>query len=287
MLNQNDLNFKIPFLKNLSRSVKVSGIIIGVIILLAITLTVVPAGSVGVMDFFGRVSDKSLPPGLNLKIPFSRVIPFSTRTQEYTMTARQNEGQIQGDDSIAALTKEGLQVKLDITVLYHLEKNKAVEIYKTIGRDYESKIIRPAIRSSIREVVAQYQAEALYSTKREESAKTLLTILKKRIEPRGIMLEDVLLRDVTLPAKLSDAIEEKLKAEQEAQRFDFILDKEKKEAQRKRTEAEGQRDAQRIINESLTDQYLEYLYIRELKDRQGTIYVPTNPQNGLPVFKGL
>jgi regulator of protease activity HflC (stomatin/prohibitin superfamily) len=287
MLNQNDLNFKIPFLKNLSRSVKVSGIIIGVIILLAITLTVVPAGSVGVMDFFGRVSDKSLPPGLNLKIPFSRVIPFSTRTQEYTMTARQNEGQIQGDDSIAALTKEGLQVKLDITVLYHLEKNKAVEIYKTIGRDYESKIIRPAIRSSIREVVAQYQAEALYSTKREESANTLLTILKKRIEPRGIIVEDILLRDVTLPAKLSDAIEEKLKAEQEAQRFDFILDKEKKEAQRKRTEAEGQRDAQRIINESLSDRYLEYLYIRELKDRQGTIYVPTNPQNGLPIFKGL
>jgi regulator of protease activity HflC (stomatin/prohibitin superfamily) len=222
-----------------------------------------------------------------LKIPFSRVIPFSTRTQEYTMTARQNEGQIQGDDSIAALTKEGLQVKLDITVLYHLEKNKAVEIYKTIGRDYESKIIRPAIRSSIREVVAQYQAEALYSTKREESANTLLTILKKRIEPRGIIVEDILLRDVTLPAKLSDAIEEKLKAEQEAQRFDFILDKEKKEAQRKRTEAEGQRDAQRIINESLSDRYLEYLYIRELKDRQGTIYVPTNPQNGLPIFKGL
>ena len=203
------------------------------------------------------------------------------------MTVRHDEGQVQGDDSIAALTKEGLKVNLDITVLYHLEKNQAAKIYQNVGSDFEEKIIRSSIRSSIREVVAQYTAEALYSEKRKESADNLLALLKQKIEPRGILIEDVLLRDVTLPAKLSDAIEEKLKADQEAQRFDFVLQKEVKEAERKRIEAAGQRDAQKIINESLTEQYLQYLYIRELKDRAGTIYVPVSPENGLPLFKGL
>ena len=203
------------------------------------------------------------------------------------MTSRIGEGQVKSNDSITALTKEGLKVGLDITVLYHMDGKRATEIYKTIGKNYEGKIIRPAIRSNIREIVAQYNAGALYSEKREESATKLLALLKEKIDPRGIIIEEVLLRDITLPAKLSDAIEEKLKADQEAQRFDFIIQKEEKEANRKRIEATGQRDAQKIINESLTDRYLQYLYIRELKDREGTIYVPTNPSNGLPMFRGL
>ncbi|MFH1713241.1 MAG: prohibitin family protein [Candidatus Jacksonbacteria bacterium] len=287
VINQNSPNIKIPSLKDAKKAVTIVAALILIIIGLSITLTVVPAGNVGVMDFFGKVSDRELAPGINLKTPFSRVIKFDTRTQDYTMTSKIGEGKIKNDDSITALTKEGLKVGLDITVLYHLEKGEAAEIYKNIGKDYEDKIIRPAIRSSIREVVAQYQAEALYSEKREESTQSLLSMLKAKIDPRGITVEDVLMRDVTLPAKLSDSIEEKLQADQEAQRFDFVLQKEEKEAERKRIEAAGQRDAQKIINESLTDRYLQYLYIRELKDREGTIYVPVNPNNGLPMFKGL
>ena len=287
VINQDSPNIKIPSLKDAKKAITIVAVLILIIIALSITLTVVPAGNVGVMDFFGKVSDRELSPGINLKTPFSRVIKFDTRTQDYTMTAAIDEGQVRGDDSISALTKEGLKVSLDITVLYHLEKDQATELYKNIGRDYEDKIIRPAIRSTIREVVAQYQAVELYSEKREEANKNLLALLKKKIDPRGITVEDVLLRDVTLPAKLSDSIEEKLKADQEAQRFDFVLQKEEKEAERKRIEAAGQRDAQKIINESLTDRYLQYLYIRELKDREGTIYVPVNPNNGLPMFKGL
>lgn len=283
-VNQNN---KIPVPKNAKLAIKIVAGLVVVFILLSITLTVVPAGRVGVMDFFGKVSDRELSPGINFKTPFSRVVKFDTRTQDYTMTSRIGEGRVRSDDSISALTKEGLKVGLDITVLYHLEKDKAGGIYKTIGQDYEVKIIRPAIRSSIREVVAQYQAVALYSEKREEATQALLDMLKEKIDPRGISIEDVLLRDVTLPVKLADAIEEKLKADQEAQRFDFILAKEEKEAERKRIEAAGQRDAQKIINESLTERYLEYLYIRELKDREGTIYVPVNPNNGLPLFRGL
>ncbi|HCC49619.1 MAG: hypothetical protein A2445_03460 [Candidatus Jacksonbacteria bacterium RIFOXYC2_FULL_44_29] len=287
MFDPSKVNIKTPSAQQFK--LIIGGLItIGLIItILATTITVVPAGHVGVMDFFGKVSARELPPGLSFKIPLSRVIKFSTQTQDYTMTVRHDEGQVQGDDSIAALTKEGLKVNLDITVLYHLEKNQAAKIYQNVGSDFEEKIIRSSIRSSIREVVAQYTAEALYSEKRKESADNLLALLKQKIEPRGILIEDVLLRDVTLPAKLSDAIEEKLKADQEAQRFDFVLQKEVKEAERKRIEAAGQRDAQKIINESLTDQYLQYLYIRELKDRAGTIYVPVSPENGLPLFKGL
>lgn len=285
MINPN--SFKTPSAAQARGAAKIIITVAAIFIVLALTVTVVPAGHVGVMDFFGRVSSRELSPGLNLKIPLSRVIKFSTQTQDYTMTTARDEGQVKGDDSIAALTKEGLKVTLDITVLYHLEKNQAAQLYKNIGQNYESKIIRPAIRSSIREVVAQYTAEALYSEKRAESAANLLALLKKKIDPRGILVEDVMLRDVTLPAGLSSSIEEKLKADQEAQRFDFVLQKEQKEAERKRIEAAGQRDAQKIVTESLTDKYLQYLYIRELKDRAGTIYVPTNPTNGLPMFKGL
>lgn len=262
-------------------------IIIIIAVVLAITITVVPAGNVGVVDFFGRVSERELEPGIQFKIPFSRVVPFSIQTQDYTMTGRIGEGQVTNDDSISALTKEGLTLGLDITVLYHLEKDNAPRIYKEIGRNYEIKILRPSIRSVIREIVAQYQAEDLYSQKRAEAAEKILSSLKNKTGNRGIAIEEVLLRNVTLPTKLADSIEEKLKAEQESKRFDFVLEKEQKETERKRIAAQGQRDSQKIINESLTDRYLQYLYIQELKDRQGTIYVPVNPQNGLPLFKGL
>lgn len=276
-----------PSLQNARTITIFIGIIIIIAVIFTLTITVVPAGNVGVMDFFGKVRDQELSPGIQFKIPFSRVIPFSIQTQDYTMTGRVGEGQVSNDDSISALTKEGLTVGLDITTLYHLDGNNAPRIYKEIGRNYETKILRPSIRSVIREVVARYQAEDLYSEKRAEAVEKILESLKNKTENRGIVLEQVLLRNVILPAKLADSIEEKLKAEQESKRFDFVLEKEKKEAERKRLEAAGQRDAQKIINESLTDRYLEYLYIRELKDRQGTIYVPVNPQNGLPMFKGL
>ena len=153
--------------------------------------------------------------------------------------------------------------------------------------NYIETIIRPSIRSGIREVVANYEAKDIYSEKRAEATMKITERLKSEIEPRGIVVEDVLLRNVNLPAKLVNAIQEKLTAEQEAQRYDFVLQREKKEAERKIIEAEGQRSAQQIISQSLTPNYLNYLYIKELKDREGTIYVPTNPSTGLPLFRGL
>ncbi|HCE86831.1 MAG: Band 7 protein [Parcubacteria group bacterium GW2011_GWC2_44_17] len=287
MIDQKDLLFKIPFLKNLRRAVGLFIVLLVIFILFSITLTVVPAGHVGVMDFFGRAFDRELQPGLQFKIPFARVVAMSTQTNDYTMTSRTGEGQIKADDSINVLTKEGLTVNLDITALYHIIDTEASEIYKKIGKEYESKILRPTIRSSIRGVVAQFDANALYSEKREEAGQKILENIKAQLNQRGFAVEDVLIRNVVLPQKLADAIEEKLRAEQEAQRFDFILAKEQKEAERKRIEAQGQRDAQKIINESLTERYLQYQYIQGLKERAGTIYVPVSPENGLPMFKGL
>lgn len=261
------------------------GIVVIIIILFNI-FVVIPAGSTGVKILFGKVKDKEISSGLHIVNPLMQIERMSIRTEEYTMSVAQGEGQRAGADQIAALTNEGLPIDLDITVFYHLQEDKASDVYRDLGLNYQEKIIRPEIRSAIREVIARYNAKDVYSEKRAEVSSEIQSRMIETIEPRGITIEQVLLRNVTLPAKLSSSIQEKLQAEQDAQRYDFVLQKEEKEAERKRVEAAGQRDAQRIINESLTPKYLEYLYINQLKDRAGTIYVPVG-NDGLPLFKSV
>jgi len=248
---------------------------------------VVDSGETGVQSFFGKVKDNEFSSGFHLKNPLVKITKMNVRTQDYTMSIAQGEGKKYGSDVISALTKEGLSVDLDITVLYHLLEEKASDIFRDVGLNYDEVIIRPQIRSIIREVIAQYEAKDIYSEKRQEASKGILDSLALKLEPRGIEVEDVLLRHVELPTDLAGSIQQKLQAEQEAERYDFILQKETKEAERKIIEAEGQRDAQQIINQSLTTRYLEYLYINSLKDREGTIYVPTNASNGMPLFRGV
>jgi regulator of protease activity HflC (stomatin/prohibitin superfamily) len=260
---------------------------LAIILVLIASIVIIDAGEVGVYSIFGKVRNEALQSGFHLINPFAKINRMSVRTEEYTMSKATNEGKIIGDDSIPALTREGLSLTLDITTLFHLEPNRAPDIYKELGVDFEAKIIRPEIRSIIRETIALYDAKDIYSEKRDEVVGKIQDKLFKKLEPRGIVVEDVLLRDVTLPANLAQSIQEKLQAEQESQKYDFILQKEKKEADRKRIEAAGQRDSQKIINESLTTNYLYYQYINTLKDRQGTIYVPTNPSTGMPQFKEL
>lgn len=270
-------------------SKKIFGGIFGIILIFIIVsniFVVIPAGKTGVKTLFGKIDDKELSSGLHIVNPLASVEKMSIQTEEYTMSVTQGEGQKAGADQITALTKEGLSIDLDITVFYKLQEDKASDVLKDLGLTYQEKIIRPEIRSTIREIVASYTAKEIYSDKREEVVSSIKDQLIKNIEPRGIIIESILIRNVTLPAKLSASIQEKLQAEQESQRYDFVLEKEKKEAERKRVEAEGQRDAQKIIDESLTSKYLEYLYINELKDRQGTIYVPVG-SNGLPLFKSV
>ncbi|MCG2695531.1 prohibitin family protein [Candidatus Parcubacteria bacterium] len=251
------------------------------------SVIIVDAGETGVYSLFGKVKDNELSSGFHLVIPLAKVTKMSIRTEEYTMSIAQGEGKKYSADAITSLTKEGLSVDLDMTVLYRLQEDKATDVYRELGLNFDEKIIRPTIRTSIRDVIAQYEAKDIYSAKREEAAFQIADNLKAVMDPRGIIIESVLLRNVALPANLANAIQEKLQAEQEAEKYDFILAREKKEKERKIIEAEGQQEAQRIINQSLTTNYLYYLYINQLKDREGTIYVPTSPTTGMPVFKEL
>lgn len=269
---------------------KIAGSVVVILILLWLffaSIVIIDAGETGVYSLFGKVKDEELRSGFHLVIPLAKVTKMSIRTEEYTMSIVSTEGKRTGNDSIAALTKEGLSVDLDITALYRLEENKASDVYREVGLTYDEKIIRPSIRMVIRDVIAGYEAKDIYSEKRGEAAAKISDELKAKLEPRGIVLEDLLLRNVTLPAGLAQAIQEKLQAEQESQKYEFILQKESKEKERKIIEAEGQRDAQQIINQSLSTNYLYYLYINQLKDRQGTIYVPTSPSSGMPMFRNL
>lgn len=256
-------------------------VILGIILFRAISI--VPAGQTGVYHLFGKVSDNELASGFHIINPLGSVELMSVRTEQYTMSIASMEGQRIGDDSIEALTKEGLKVSLDITVLFRLNEPQASDVYRELGLAYEEKILRPEVRSAIREIIALYEAKDIYSEKRDEAVQKIKTLLRDNIAPRGITVESVLLRNVKLPPMLTQAIEDKLTAEQEAQKYDFLLQRETKEAERKRIEAAGQRDAQSIINESLSDRYLQYLYIQNLEEREGTIYVPYD----LPLLRNL
>jgi regulator of protease activity HflC (stomatin/prohibitin superfamily) len=267
------------------------GVILFSVIILALFIvpfffiSIVDAGHIGVKSTFGNVSDTTLKPGINFKGPFDRVIQLSTRTEEYTMSSTTNEGVKEGDDSIQARAKDGAAVYLDVTVLYNLNSDDAPSVYRELGVDYESKVIRPAIRSAIREVAAQYSVNEIYSTKRDEVTAKINERLTESLIKRGINFQETLLRNVTLSDTLSQSIEDKLTAQQEAEKLDFLLERERKEAERKVIEAQGQRDSQRIINESLTEEYLYYLFINNLQNHEGTIYVPT--EGGLPLIKDI
>lgn len=263
--------------------------IVAVVWLLLATMVVVEAGHVGVVDFLGNVDDNEFEAGFHIKNPLASVKQMSIKTQEYTMTYTQGEGSKVSDDSIVAITKEGLNVGLDMTVLYSLQPSEASEVYKTIQGNYVSVIVRPQIRTAIREVVAGYEAKQLYSQAyREEASIEIYDKLFPELEDRGIVLERVLIRHIQLPDKLTVSIEKKLTAEQEAEEMVFVLQKETQEAERKRIEADGIADAQEIINQELTVMYNQYLAIsmmKELVNSDNTVFlfIPTSTEGvGMP-----
>lgn len=243
------------------------GLIVGVILSM---LRVVPAGYVGIVDFFGYVSPKPLNSGINFVNPLVKVVNMSIRTQE-------------DKETMSVPSKEGLNVALDVSVLYKLDSTKAVEVYKTIGTYYKDVVLFPQFRAAARGVTVSHEAKALYTSEREMLAQAIFESLKNMVADRGIIIERVLLRAITLPPTVSGAIEQKLKAEQEAERMKFVLQREQQEAERKRVEAEGIRDAQAIINQSLTSQYLQYLWINTLNQNPNVIYVAT--EANMPIFR--
>ncbi|MBN1621631.1 MAG: prohibitin family protein [Endomicrobiales bacterium] len=245
------------------------GMIVGISILCLLVLVksvvIIPPGYVGVVIFFGKVRKQPINNGFHIINPLANVVKMSVRTEEYTMSVATAEGHIKGDDAIDALTKEGLNVRLDLTAWYKLLPQEAPRVYETIGPNYEKKIVRPALRTAIRDAVVKYTASGIYTEKRADVISDIESFLEGFTEDRGVVIEKILLRNVILPKRLMEAIDAKLAADQEAQKMEFVLLKEKKERERKVVEAEGIKSANQIIAAGLTNRYLQWYRIDMMK----------------------
>jgi len=237
------------------------GIIAGAIIA---SVVQVEPGEVGVQKLFGRVSNQTLESGLNIVNPLVEVVTFNIKTQNYTMSAVQDEGAKSGDDAIRVLTADGLEVIVDLTVLFRVDPSQAPRILREIGVDYMNTIVRPICRTKIRDNAVYYDAVALYSTKRDEFQGKIFASIEKNFKERGLQLEQLLVRNITLPASVKTTIESKINAEQDAQKMTFVLQKEKQEAERKRVEAQGIADYQKILSTGLSDKQLQYEMIKAI-----------------------
>jgi regulator of protease activity HflC (stomatin/prohibitin superfamily) len=226
----------------------------------------VDAGEVGVPKLFGKVDYNVLESGLSFVNPLVTITDVNVRTQNYTMSGIHNEGKKDGDDAIRVLTSDGLEVTLDLTVLYHVNKPDAPRIVQEIGADYEDVIVRPITRTKIRDNAVAYSAVDLYSIKREEFQSRIFKDIDAIFKGRGLILEQLLIRNIALPESVKAAIEEKINAEQASQKMQYTLQKEKQEADRKRIEAQGIADYQRILSQGLSDKLLQYEQIKAQKE---------------------
>ena len=249
--------------KNTGRLIGVAFIILGV---LASSIVEIGSGEIGVKVLFGSVKNEVLGSGLHIVNPLYDIKKVDVKTQNYTMSAVHDEGDKAGDDAIRVLASDGLEVTIDLTVLYRVVSDDAPRLIKETGLDFKDKIVRPITRTKIRDNAVYYQAVELFSTKRDEFQQRIYKSIEDDFRKRGLMLEQLLVRNITLPNSVKASIESKINAEQDAKKMEFVLQKERQEAERKRVEAQGIADYQRIINTGLTDQQLQYEQIKAMKE---------------------
>lgn len=245
-------------------------VIIFVLIIFLSSIRIVQPGYVGIQILFGNINKKVLRNGLHIVFPLVQVKMMDIRMNDYTMSIAKEEGVKKGDDAITSLTKDGLTIALDITIWYKLDPTKAADVYQNIGTDYVQKIVRPAVRTAIRNATVGYFVSEIFSEKREELSKKIYDELFSNLSEKGIIVDKVLLRNIDLPQKVKNAVDEKIAAEQESQKMVYVLEKERKEKERKLIEAEGIAQAQKKITESLSKQYLQWYYIQNLKELLNT-----------------
>jgi regulator of protease activity HflC (stomatin/prohibitin superfamily) len=254
-------------------------LLLGIILLILLWSSIarVPTGHVGVLTLFGRVTGDVLPEGLHLVNPFKVNNTLSIRTQEVKETA-------------SVPSNEGLIMTMDTSLLFHLDPEKAADVYRRLGPRYAGVVVEPNLRSAIREATASHSANALYSSEREKVAEQINAQLKRELEPRGMVVEAILLREIALPATLKQSIEAKQQAEQESLAMSFRLQKEKQEAERKRIEAAGIRDFQQIVAQGISPQLLEWKGIEateKLADsKNAKVVVIGSGKSGLPLILG-
>jgi prohibitin 1 len=248
-----------------------------IVLVLGRSVRVIPAGSVGVVDLFGRVSPNALPAGIQFANPLARVVTMSIKTQELK-------------EVMDVPSKEGLTMNVEVSVLFHLDPEKAADVYRTIGQEYVPVILEPQFRSVTRGVTAGFEAKALYTTEREHLAQVITGDLQNLLGPRGVLIESTPLRRLTLPQRITTAIEEKLSADQESQRMEFVLLKEKQEAERKRIEASGVADFQRIVAQGISPELLRWKGIEATtkiaESPNSKVIVIGGGKDGLPLILG-
>src|ERR1700756_2378594 len=275
-----DFGGSLPPIRNIrlagSRILQI-GLAIVVILLLLWSTTSIPTGNVGVLTLFGRVTGETLPEGIHLVNPLKSVQKLSIQTQSVKESAN-------------VPSNEGLILALDTSLLFRLDKDKAAFVFQTVGDNYAEKIVEPTLRAAIRAATSAHSANALYTNARELVQQQIQDELTAQLGPRGVVVENVLLRDVQLPATLKSSIEAKQQAEQDALRMNFTLQKEKQEAERKRIEAQGISDFQKIVAQGISPQLLEWKGI-EATEKLATsanskVVVVGNAKNGLPLILG-
>ncbi len=272
-----ELGGGLPSMPNLSgagKRILQLAILVAAIIVVMASTTSIPTGNVGVLTLFGRVTGETLPEGIHVVNPLKSVQKLSVQTQSVKESAN-------------VPSNEGLILALDTSLLFRLDKDKAAFVYQTVGDNYAEKIVEPTLRAAIRASTSAHSANALYTNARELVQQQIQDELKSQLAPRGVIVENVLLRDVQLPAMLKGSIEAKQQAEQDALRMSFILQKEKQEAERKRIEAQGIADFQKIVATGISPQLLEWKGI-EATEKLATsanakVVIIGNPKNGLPL----
>ena len=275
-----DLGANMPAMASLggfaSKFLRGLGLVLLLILLFASVVSV-PTGHVGVLTLFGRVTGETLGEGMHVINPLKSVQRLSIQTQSVK-------------ESASVPSNEGLILALDTSLLFHLDRSKAAEVYQKVGANYAEKIVEPTLRAAIRAATSAHTANALYTNARELVQQQIQEELSAQLAPRGVIIENVLLRDVQLPAMLKSSIEAKQQAEQDALRMSFILQKEKQEAERKRIEAQGIADFQKIVTQGISPQLLEWKGI-EATEKLATssnskVVVVGNTKNGLPLILG-
>jgi regulator of protease activity HflC (stomatin/prohibitin superfamily) len=274
----------VPYLKDNRKVIRAGSIVVFFVLVAVACVVQVEPGFVGVQKLFGRVSNRTLQSGLNLINPLVKVVMFDIKTENYTMSGIRDEGALQRDDAIHVLSADGLEVVVDLTVLYKVIPSEAPRILKEVGTDYRNVIVRPICRTGIRDNAVYYDAVSLFSSKRDEFQDRIVKSIESNFRDRGLMLEQLLVRNISLPESVKAAIESKINAEQEAQKMTFILQRERQEAERKRVEAQGIADYQKILTSTLTDKLLQYEMIKAISTSPNAKIILMTNEKGLPIM---
>ncbi|MBR9913783.1 MAG: prohibitin family protein [Algicola sp.] len=252
-----------------------------VLILLVKSSVTIDSGHAGVLhETLGNGVDpdkEPLGPGFHIIAPWNRVIDYETRQMEVP-------------EKMSVLSSNGLDIKLDASVLYIPDYKNLGRLHNEKGEQYLNRVLQPAIRSAARSVVGRYTPEQLYSSKRDAIQEEIFEETKKIVEPQYIILKDILIRDVTLPPTIKQAIERKLKQEQESLEYEFRLVTAEKEAEKVRIEAQGKADANRILSASLTDKILQDkgidATIKLSESDNSKVIVIGSGDSGMPIILG-